>query len=71
MVEVNGRTVGQCFDSLVERFHGIKQGLFDNNGKLHSYIGVYVNWESAYPEELTKPVKDGDEIQIAVMFGGG
>ena len=38
------------------------------------YHGVNVlllNLESTFPQELAMPVKDGDEIHIAVMLAGG
>jgi adenylyltransferase/sulfurtransferase len=71
VVEVNGSTVGQCLDHLIKQFPSVKQWLFDNNGKLHNYMDVYVNGKSTYPEELTKPVKSGDELHILFMVGGG
>ena len=71
IVEVNGSTVGQCLDDLIKQFPSIKQGLFDGNGKLHSYINVYVNGESTYTEVLAKPVKAGDELHIIFLIGGG
>ncbi len=71
VIEVNGSTVGQCLEHLVEQFPGIEQGLFDKNGKLHHFINIYVNEESAYPEELAKLVKEGDELHIVFLLGGG
>jgi len=71
VAEVNGDTVGQCLDNLAKQFPGIEKALFDKNGKLRSYIDIYVNRESAYPEELAKPVKDGDELHIVIMAAGG
>ena len=71
VVEVNGETVGQCIDRLIEQFPDIKQVLFGKNGKLLSYVDIYVNKESAYPEELAKTVKDGDELHIAFTIAGG
>ena len=71
VVEVNGNTVGQCLDELVEQFPGIKTWLFGKNGKLLNYVDIYVNLESSYPEELAKPVKDGDELYIILMIAGG
>ncbi|MFQ6121847.1 MAG: MoaD/ThiS family protein [Dehalococcoidales bacterium] len=71
IIEVNGSTVGQCLDHLVKQFPGVEQRLFDNNGKLHNYIDIYVNGRSAYPEELTKPIKSGDELYILFMVAGG
>jgi len=71
IVEVNGNTVGQCLDDLVKQFPQIKSWLFDKTGKLLNYIEIYVNQESSYPEELAKPVKDGDELHITLIIAGG
>ena len=71
VVEVNGSTVGQCLDQIVTQFPEIKQELFDKDDKLYSYLDIYINGQSAYPEELGKPVKDGDELHILMVIGGG
>ena len=71
VAEVQGSTVGQCLDDLVKQFPQIKSRLFDKTGKLLNYVDIYVNQESAYPEELAKPVKDGDELQITIIIAGG
>lgn len=71
MVEVEGKTVGDCLDHLVEQYPGMREGLFDKRGKLLNVVEVYVNNESAYPDELAKPVKDGDEIHLILMLAGG
>ena len=71
VVEVSGSTVGQCLDDLVKQFPSIKPGLFDKNGKLQNYIVLYVNGENTYPEELAKPVKDGDKLHVIFLIGGG
>jgi molybdopterin converting factor small subunit len=70
-VSVRGTTVGECLDDLVERFPGIESRLLDKRGKLHNYVDIYVNQESSYPEELAKPVKDGDTLSITLMIAGG
>jgi molybdopterin synthase sulfur carrier subunit len=71
VVEVNGSTVGQCLEQLVGRFPGLRQWLFEKNGKLNRLVEIYVNAESSYPEELAKPVKDGDELHIVIIISGG
>jgi len=71
IVEVNGSTVGECLKHLVEQFPPVKERLFDKQGKLFINVNIYVNGESAYPENLHKPVRDGDEIGIATRVGGG
>jgi molybdopterin converting factor small subunit len=70
-VEVNGKTVGECLAELVERFPGMKPELFGKNGRLLNYVDIYVNAESSYPEELAKPVKDGDKLTITLIIAGG
>ncbi|NNG01733.1 MAG: ThiS family protein, partial [Desulfobacteraceae bacterium] len=56
---------------LIELFPRIKGALFDRNGRLKKQIDIYLNSESAYPDELKKKVKPGDEIHITVMLAGG
>ncbi len=71
MAEVNGSTVGECLEHLVEQFPPLKKRLFDRQGGVFPYFNLYVNGESAYPERLNKTVKDGDEIRILLVSGGG
>ena len=70
-VEVNGSTIGGCLGHLVKQFPGIEKMLFDKDGKLLSYVGIYINGEDTYPDGLVKPVKDGDELYILYIIGGG
>ncbi len=76
VVEVTGHTAGECLENLGSRFPGIKQQIRDNRGQLRPYCGIFVNSEFidsefAYPEELTTPVKEGDQIDIEVFVAGG
>jgi len=70
-VEVEGSTVGECLRSLVNQHPHMKDVLFDKKEKLLNVIEIYVNQESAYPEEEVKPVNDGDRIHLTVMLAGG
>jgi molybdopterin converting factor small subunit len=70
-VEVDGQTVGECLSELTVRFPEMKQALFTSKGELVNVIDVYVNHQSAYPEELAKAVTDGDEIQLVLLLAGG
>ena len=71
VVDVNGSTVGECLNDLVKQFPQLEASLFDKKGQLHTLLNVYINRESAYPEELTKPVNDGDKLQIMYTLVGG
>jgi len=70
-IEVEGKSVGECLAALVARFPTLKGELFRNDGKLKEYLEIYVNGKSAYPEELTCTVTDGDEVRIIVFAAGG
>ncbi len=71
VVEVNGGTVGECLSHLVKQFPGMKKQLFSKNGDLFENIIISINRKSAYPEQLAKPVKEGDELNILLIIGGG
>jgi len=71
VVELNGSTVGECLNHLVKQFPRMKKQLFSKDGNLFENIIISINGESAYPEQLAKPVKDGDEIKIVLVVGGG
>ncbi len=69
--EVSGSTVGECLAQLVQAFPALEKMLFDKKGRLHSYVGIYVNGEDAFPQDLAKAVKDGDELYIQYTISGG
>ena len=70
-VTVEGSTVGECLNQLIKQFPGMDKALFAKKDKLHNTVEVYLNHVSAYPNELAKPVKDGDEIHLIIMLSGG
>jgi hypothetical protein len=49
----------------------MESSIFAKNGKLSNIVEIYVNLKSAYPNELAKPVQDGDEIHAIMMLAGG
>jgi len=71
VIAVEGNTVGECLNRLIQRFPGMEKALFAKKDKLLNNVEVYLNHASAYPNELIKPVKDGDEIHLVVMLTGG
>lgn len=70
-IQVEGSTVGECLHDLVRQFPDLRKLILDKQGNLiHSY-DVFVNGESAYPKEMTKPVKDGDKLNVVLLIHGG
>jgi molybdopterin converting factor small subunit len=71
VVEVEGSTVGECLNHLIKQFPGMEKALFAKKDKLLNIVEIYVNHATAYPNELVKSVKDGDEIHLVIMLAGG
>ena len=68
---VKGNTVADCLNDFVRQYPKTRRLLFDKEGKLVRYVEVYVNKATAYPEEMTKPVNEGDEISLVYVISGG
>lgn len=71
VVESQGQTVGECLQNLVADYPGMREALFEPPGQLHKTVEIYINLKSAFPDELQKPVADGDELHLIVMLAGG
>lgn len=64
-IDVQGcRTVGECLDHLIRRYPEMKKMLYTGKGTLQTWVGIYLNGVDAHPDELARPVKDGDEIRV-------
>ena len=45
VVEVDGGTVGELLQALVARYGDLRRHLYNDDGKLRSFVNVYVNDE--------------------------
>ncbi|MFC1533717.1 MoaD/ThiS family protein [Thermodesulfobacteriota bacterium] len=70
-IDVEGKTVSECLQHLIDKYPPLEKEIFQKTDKLSPIIEVYVNGESAYPDELAKQVKDGDKIHLIYMLAGG
>jgi molybdopterin converting factor small subunit len=71
-VEFAGSTVGEVLGGLTAEFAGLRQHLFNDEGKLRSFVNVYLNDEDIrYLEKTDTAVKDGDTITIIPSIAGG
>lgn len=71
VIEVEGKTVGECLKNVVRKYPAMESSIFSKNGKLSNIVEIYLNLQSAYPNELARQVKDGDEIHVTMMLAGG
>ena len=70
-VEVNGSTVGEGLRHLIHQYPDMEKVVLTSEGRLHSYVGVFVNGEDIYPEDLAKPIKEDDKLTLLYLIGGG
>src|SRR5438045_3763721 len=71
-VEVTGATVRDALDQLTARYPNIKKNLFNDQGKLRSFVNVYVNDEDIRHLDKDATKLQGDEtISIVPSIAGG
>src|SRR6266436_4689612 len=70
--EVKAGTVGEALGRLTTEFGDLRKHLFTEDGKLRSFVNVYVNDEDIrYLAKENTPTKDGDTISIVPSIAGG
>lgn len=71
-VEVSGATVGELLQNLTTKYAGLKQHLYAADGKLRSFVNVYVNDDDIrYLQKDQTPVKADDTVSIIPSVAGG
>ncbi len=71
-VEIDGATIGELLANLTSKYAGLKPHLYNDQGKLRSFVNVYLNDEDIrYLEKEQTPVKPGDTISIIPSVAGG
>ena len=71
-VEIAASTVGQALTALTTQFGDLRKHLYNDEGKLRSFVNVYVNDEDIrYMQKEQTPVREGDTISIVPSIAGG
>src|ERR1039458_624035 len=71
-VELTGSTVGEVLTALTTQHPDLRRQLYNDEGKLRSFVNVYLNDEDIrYLEKDATPVKDGDIVSIVPSIAGG
>jgi molybdopterin synthase sulfur carrier subunit len=72
-VSVHGATVSEGLDSLTQSFPAMRQHLFTPDGKLRSFVNVYLDDEDVryLPEKEATPVGTDAELSIIPSIAGG
>ena len=71
-VDVDASTAGEALDQLVAAHPDLKKQLFSDEGKLRSFVNVYVSDEDIrYLDREKTAVKPDDTISIVPSIAGG
>jgi adenylyltransferase/sulfurtransferase len=71
-VLLNGSTVGELLQQLTMRYRSLRTHLYREDGKLRSYVAIYVNSEDIrYLQKEQTPVTDKDVVSIIPSIAGG
>jgi len=71
-VEASGGTIAEALSDLTARFADLRQHLFTPEGRLRSFVNVYVNDEDIrYLQKEATPLKPGDVVSIIPSVAGG
>lgn len=71
-VEAAGATVGELLGALTSQYPDLRKNLYTDEGKLRSFVNVYVNDEDIrYLSKDATPVADGDTVTIVPSIAGG
>jgi len=71
-VDLQAGTVGEALSALTTKFVELKKHLYSDDGRLRSFVNVYVNDEDIrYLQKDQTRVKEGDTISIVPSIAGG
>lgn len=71
-VAVKAGTVAEALSELVSKHPDLRRHLYTEDGKLRSFVNVYVNDEDVrYLQKEATPIKDNDTISIVPSIAGG
>jgi adenylyltransferase/sulfurtransferase len=71
-VDLQAANVGEALETLTAKFQELRKHLYADDGKLRSFVNVYVNDEDIrYLQKEKTQVREGDTISIVPSIAGG
>lgn len=71
-VVIEGKTVGEVLSQLTQQYADLRKHLFNEDGKLRSFVNVYLNDEDVrYLQKDQTPLRENDVISIVPSIAGG
>ena len=72
-MEIGAKTVGDALSQLTLRHPDLRKHLYTDDGKLRSFVNVYLNDDDVryLSQKEATPVKDSDTLSIIPSIAGG
>ena len=71
-VEASGATIGELLADLTRQHNGLKAHLYNEHGKLRSFVNIYVNDEDIrFIGGEGYVFQEGDEVMLIPSIAGG
>ena len=71
-IEIEASTVGEALEKLVDKYPGLKERIFDQNGKLRRYVNIYLGDEDIrFLDFLDSQIEENSEISLVPAIAGG
>jgi molybdopterin converting factor small subunit len=71
-VAAEGGTIRELMSHLDQKYPGLKERIYDENGRLRRFVNVYVNDEDIrFMDNEDTAVQDGAEVSIIPSIAGG
>jgi molybdopterin converting factor small subunit len=71
-VDLQATTVAEALTGLIAKFTDLKKHLYSDDGRLRSFVNVYVNDEDIrYLQKDQTALRDGDVVSIVPSIAGG
>ena len=71
-VAVQGATVDEAMQSLVEQFPSMRPHLYNGQGELRPFVNLFLGENNVRDlQGLSTPLKDGDRLMLIPSIAGG
>lgn len=71
-VVVQGATVGEALDQLVERFPALRPHLFNGDGQLRPFVNLFLNEDNVKDlQGLQTTLQESDRLMLIPSIAGG
>jgi sulfur-carrier protein len=71
-IQIEASTVGEALTGLTARYSDLRRHLYNDEGKIRSFVNVYLNDEDIrYLSKEQTPVKEDDILSIVPSIAGG